>query len=632
VIVDRVGPQVRALIRHIIECLNLIQLQTTVLDDTELLAEIYDPEYHRYITIRIRTVRANGSTCTDHRIQFQPRPTACRLPLGAVQAGCFDYTAFRRMINAAPPADVHDDLRRMLKWFTSPLLAELLHRARHAQPDQVPPPCFDECLRHLQPHHLDNRGIHVARIIDRADAHFGAVAFLVPKSDLEHSRFVWNGHEFDKWFKLAHGPPPPMPPLHPRLVITRILSGWRHISMIDFSSWFFQFRLPPELQPFFAFNVHDTTMVMTVLPMGVCFAPAWAQHVALFITQEVHRRLRDLHFDIVVWIDNLLVLSHDARDDARIRATLDRVLVELSVRAKAWETGSHGGTRITALGLNIDLRTRTIRPSAKSETKIDRALRDFATSRTPATFFAVTGNIMWFAFVTSTPLCFFGEFMQFIREQSRRAIYHAPEWLARDDITFNDLILDQIRHVYAAVRHAHVVGDQRRPPPSAAKWATDASPHAIAGVNRANHDTFIVPLMTSHRGILPAELLGGLLAALLFRDRNAAAEPSTWITDNIAAKFALLKAHSGNELTDIILCVWLLFAELPDHVVWVPSECQPADPLTRLCSMPPSVPHLHALRLQHEQNCERCADPQHHRAMEIPRWRLRPDSNPLSVQ
>ena len=209
--------------------------------------------------------------------------------------------------------------------------------------------------------------------------------------------------------------------------------------------------------------------------------------------------------------------------------------------------------------------------------------------------------------------------MNFIREQSRRAIYHQHEWHERDENTFNDNTVRMIRQVYNNVRHVSVRGDQRRPPPSTNLWVTDASPQAVAGFTNYNDAAFVLPLQTSARGILPAELLGGLLAALLFKNNNDDGT-GTWITDNMAAHYGVLKAHSANELSDIILCAWILLADLPDHVAWVPTKCQPADPLTRLHSFPAAPEQLLQQLAAHQQECDKCTNALHD-MKEVPRWR-----------
>jgi len=619
-----VPPEARRIVQLIIQVLALISLQphtvTTSEDDLEVLICYYDPWYHRFIQVR---VSRNGRIIGDHRISALIRPSACRATLGGVAAATFNYAELQRLFDIMGSA-VHRDLRTMYKWMTTRELARALLEHMN-QPNYIAnaQSCNQPCLHGLSPRDIEEKGI--ARV-HYGQVHFSAVAFRVLKSDGLTSRFVWNGHEYDKLHQEVMGKPPKMPTLHPRDVIARTLAGWKHISTVDFTSWFFQFELPPELRPFFAFTTSDhTTMCMRVLPMGVCWAPTWAQHVALFITQVARHSLGNItfNFDVVVWIDNIVVLSNSASDDARVRSAIDAVCRQLGVVAKDWDIGTHDGTYIArALGFEIDLRQQWLRPAKKSRDKLLEAINEFRTTRTPAQYFTLVGNLMWFAFVGAHPLCFFGDFMRFLREQSQHAITakERHSWTTADPITFNDSIFDMVHEVYLAVRDTIVRGPQHRPPPSELKWSTDASPHAAAGVTSYNDAVFVLPLATSPRGILPAELLAGFLAALLQGDeRNRRQRAVTWVTDNQAAYYAVLKAHSANELADIILCAWLLFAKLPDHVTWVPSKCQPADHYTRPWFCPTSTAdHQEQLQL-HRIQCPKCMTDSHSTA-EVPRY------------
>ena len=542
----------------------------------------------------------------------------CGKPLGRVVAATFNYNALRQLFDYMGTA-VHYDLRQMFDWMTTRSLAEKILSFMEANPDwnQRARSCNHPCLHGLDPRELDEMGI---ACVHRGPVHFSAVAFRVLKSDGNSSRFVWNGHEYDKLHREAMGKPPKMPTLHPRDVITRILAGWKHISTIDFTSWFFQFELPAAMQPFFTFKMGGTTMRMRVLPMGVCWAPTWAQHVALFITQVARRNLKEYNitFDVVVWIDNLVVLSNSAADSRRVQRAIDEVCRQLNVKAKPWECEGDGSSITRTLGFEVNLRDQWLRPAAKSRDKLDAAIDEFRSKRTPAQYFTLVGNLMWFAFVGSYPLCFCGRFMSFLREQSQLAVTSKEEhtWTTPDTDTFNDDIFNVVHDVYLAVHDVIIRGQQRRPPPSPIKWSTDASPQAAAGVNNYNNDdVFVLPLATTARGILPAELLAGFLASLLYDEDRRRHYPSvTWVTDNQAAYYAVLKDHSANELADIILCAWLLLSKLPDHVTWVPSNCQPADAFTRTENFPTSTDQYIRLLNSHRATCTRCATDSHETA------------------
>jgi hypothetical protein len=286
-----------------------------------------------------------------------PSQMTCTLPLAAVAAPNFDYEAFQKLWMEVPP---HPDLIKMVPWLTSPCLAEqLLHHVPNCPPGPVSrDPTFD-----LSP-------LLSAGIIEelQASSLFSSRVFRVPKSDDETSRFIFDGRCFDDIFRAAIGPPPDLPLPLITEVIDTILSGWSVISSNDAKSMFFQFSIDRSLSRFFEFRVcpgrrgRFRRLCLRALPMGVCFAPTWAQHVSSFLASIVRHRCRHIKFAIIVWIDNFIILSHSEADDREVRRVFDEVVASVNLKFKGW-TG--GLSRLEALGMSFDLEARTARPTAQ---------------------------------------------------------------------------------------------------------------------------------------------------------------------------------------------------------------------------------------------------------------------------
>ena len=590
----------------------LRQLGIPAADDTntiDIVIDLYERTYrHDGICVYI-----NGK---PHVLRV-PNYAVCRLPLGPVTASSCNYEALRALWREVPP---HPDFERMYGWLHTPALADKLEQhlpvflreqehiaARLAKPH--------DSLEFMRRKNLTDMGVAVDAPQSDVPGHpllkFWAHAFLVEKSDGATSRFIWNGGDFDDLFHAALGPQPKMPTLNMRDVVRRLLHGWKRISAADFKSFFFQFGLHPKLQKFFGFYMRGVPMVMIVLPMGVCFAPAWAQHAALYLVEVLRHRLPGMRFDIIVWIDNLILLCNTPEEERIIQQEADKLFAEVGLATKGWTNGTNDGTRIEALGLFIDLVDLIVRPTQAAIDELRESRSRFFKHRTPATFSQFTGKVIWFSYVGCIPLCRFGALMDVMRHQSRRVAHDASTWLHPDLESFGpafQAICDTVRDIAVL---AITQGRQDRSWPTATYY-TDASTEYIAGIRQSDDAMFIVPIKGDHRTIQTAELLGGIIGAIIFQEPNA-----VWAVDNTVAKFAMLKGHSACHAADETLrfaldLVHVNIIALPSFVAWVPTECMRADALTRPDITPETTGQLHT--------CAKTCHTQLHTSKLVPRW------------
>lgn len=427
-----------------------------------------------------------------------------------------------------------------------------------------------------------------------------AVAFKVPKSDAETSRFVLDGQDFNELLSLVlqffNKRLPKMPPITIRRVVQQVLNGWKYMSTNDFKSFFFQFEIHSSLGNFLVVVTESTSnsgnrqrryYKMRVLPMGITFAPALAQHVALFIRQLLRRRCPDLDFDLVVWIDNILLLSNDKEIDKKLRSEIDSILAELGIVAKGWET-PQAVSKGTALGMDIDLVLQSIRPSKKSLEKLTSAHALLLKEPTPRNFFTFHGSVMWICYLASIPLAFVPDFMELIRAESKWIFSQSNSsssdlWSTRRLTLTTPTALRVYDSVLTLCIRAHVSGRQSIPPPLIAGH-TDASTEALAGISLDNRFLFTIVLAIRQEDIALSELFAGALFSIqlrLFFGDISPRLPWLWITDNTTAKFAMLKGHSSSTWAESILKFWYNYGILPSYVMWVPTSCMRADTFTR---------------------------------------------------
>ena len=375
--------------------------------EVDILIDMYEPRYRRGV---IR-VYIDGKLCIIH---LSRSGVLCLLPLGAVAAATCIFDRLRALWLRHPAVRPHTDFILMCDWLSTSKLADVLSAnlekvltenlevAQHLST----PLNKRNCLGHLSILEITELGI--ARSLPAAEAPtFWARAFLVEKSDHKTSRFIWNGGNFDILFHATFGPEPPMPRLHMRDAVRRLLAGWRRISTADFKSFFFQFGLHPALQRLFGFYMHGTALAMTVMPMGICFAPSWAQHVSLYLVELIHARLPSVEFDIIVWIDNLVLLCNSVADEKLIQDTADDLFAEVNLVTKGWQDKpADGGNIIEVLGVNVNLRDHlrpTVRPTDAEKQELREARSKFYKERTIENLFRFTGKVMWFSYVGGIP-------------------------------------------------------------------------------------------------------------------------------------------------------------------------------------------------------------------------------------
>jgi hypothetical protein len=244
---------------------------------------------------------------------------------------------------------------------------------------------------------------------------------------------------------------------------------------------------------------------------------------------------------------------------------------------KEWTVTNGASHTLEALGVALDVRARTAAPAKRSREvmgEFRRTLDQGGVGMTARTFLTYFGHASFVSYaVLRYPLCLIPGLM---REQRRLArLRHYDD----EDVTLS------AADVREAIVWLDLLANGRFTMPAAkqrtlAEYSTDASGTGLgivsipagpdAQVSRVRLDA---PL--GEGPIFAAEMLAGLVAARVTH------RPGTWTVDNTSAAFAMIRGHSGSEVLDALLRLWILTAELPVAVRIVKSELQIADALSR---------------------------------------------------
>jgi hypothetical protein len=517
------------------------------------------------------------------RMWCMTRSSDANLPLAPVTSPEFDYNVLRKWWTIVLPQPA---LIEMVEWISTDSLSKILSLPEY-HIDRID----DKTTRVVN---FDIAPLLTSRTIEVLQPHqsnfITAPVFTVPKSDGKTSRFILDGRTFDSIFRKAIGAPPLMPLPQIPEVVDQILSGWNIISSNDAKSMFYQFPLHPELRKYFGFTLgvgrrRQTKVAyrMCALPMGVCFAPTFAQHVSNYFCEVVRYNVpSSIKFVLFPWVDNFILLTNSVADDRHIRTVFDRIAAELHLIMKGWEGGA---AALDALGISFDLAKHSAKPTNITCDKIASLTDSLLTSQRERShvnnfdYIRWFGTIQWASYSTARlPLCFCPVVMEVIREICRH-----EDWKGQSNASIR--LASEITSIAKAcvtveyTPSSSLSNAVRSPcleqPRYTAIWS-DASTTAIAAVDTSRHLCFSHRLLAcTHRQMCAAELAAGMCGFITFGDADI------WVTDNQAAARALSRGHSGSFGCDAILRSWLGSGRFPRYVMWVDTACQIADSLTR---------------------------------------------------
>jgi hypothetical protein len=400
--------------------------------------------------------------------------------LAPIAAPHFDYEAWRRTHTEVAP---HPDLMTLWRWMTTDELAELLRREPINQPEPKRSRLSDSDISSLAAKgtvkcHIDG------------PAHMKIWAFKVPK-DEKGTRLVLDGRFFNKALRALQERGalrlPAMPPLRIRDTVDALLQpGRKVIATVDARSMFYQFAISDELGAFFGLSGHDGVR-FAALPMGITFAPAWAQHLSNHLLEVLRKRLESeipqLSWTAVAWVDNFIFTATDVGTMDRIRAKFLVLAEEVNLVMKGWEQDAETPFRMSVLGITLDVRTRTAQPTPEARQTMQEFRRLVATGPVDTqawTLLSYFGHAAYVAYaILRYPLCLVPGLMDLHRQLARRQWYerqkvHIDAACCAETRAWLDTLLRQRYSARAPDRAAE------------AQWATDASGRGL-GIVVASH-------------------------------------------------------------------------------------------------------------------------------------------------
>lgn len=381
--------------------------------------------------------------------------------------------------------------------------------------------------------------------------------------------------------ELCHKPPRmPLDSIH--TFIRRILAA-EYVGTSDGKSFFYQFSLGDDIRKFFGCKVrkgrgHHTTVAMTSLPMGFSWAPFFAQSFA-------NSLIKDLG---MAWVDNFIIMGNSIEEYNRKKAEFLTRAKLLNVQLD--DDDPQPCRKIELLGIEFNLETKTYRLAPDFITKaVDRLSKAMEEGpRDIISLLEAIGSVVWFCYVTQTPLCHFPHMMETLRAMAQKA------WSGSHRVS------EDTRKEFAFLLRTIAHNESREPRP---EFAAEVSVEADAATSQAAYiiyqgetilsakqrstayeHIFLNELDIAVEGILKAHSLG--FRGIAFRG------------DNMACLVALQKRLSSNFKANRIL------AKLPRQITvettYVNTHENLADPFTRGIKLPHTERGMDAIRKLHE--------------------------------
>jgi len=493
----------------------------------------------------------DGVRCAPSRLR---RP--CFLPLDAIVPPLFDYDGLSSLFATVSPTP---ELMTLLSWVTSDSLASQL--------TLLPAPVSRRTIsRNVALHSQLTALLSQGTLQREENPRHCQSFFLVPKSNLASSRLIQDCRQLNELIhKAVEVPKMPLPDI--RDAINRILR-FPVVWSVDAKSMFYQFAVSSSLSQWLGGRIGGargefTSVVLRALPMGVTFAPTFAQHVANYICECVQRRYSgSRRVDVFAWVDNFVFLAETEEDSDLLRQAFYDIAAIVNLRVKE----EIRGPEIELLGLRFDLTKSVVRPSDRSKGKLQETLAEISNGSHEA-FMRWLGTALWVNHTTlRRPLCFAEHLMRRLR-----SIATTADWYGASEIT--PMTLAQAAEFTTAARESST---SARPPAERGTetLVSDASTQGMAGLLGDRAFNWMAPI--PQRRIFCAELLAGLCAAEFCK----VPERYGWTTDNAAAARAMERGHSSSPLGDEILRKWISRGP-PSMITLVPTECMIADGLSR---------------------------------------------------
>jgi hypothetical protein len=304
---------------------------------------------------------------------------------------------------------------------------------------------------------------------------------------------------------------------------------------------FYQFAVHRRLSRFFGFAMRQKEgrgqphiFQMRVLPMGVTFAPAFAQHVALYLADEAKRR-SGVSGDIIVWIDNFILVTSTIQELRVLEAAFLGLMAEVQLELK--EEGNY--TQVfSALGIKFDL------PAGTASVPDDFTANSVTTLHTVKDVLVVFGRFVWVNHaIARRPLVLYPRVLQGIRHAARMELHERPR--------FDGETVAEMLGLEDDIRRAVFTRKKRVAAPLRRIW-TDASLSGLGIYDELTNVAVHIPITgVGSTDIAVLEACALVVASFILRLPGD--EDYVWMTDNTVCYYTFMKGHGRNEAVNAAL-------------------------------------------------------------------------------
>lgn len=333
-------------------------------------------------------------------------------PLDLPDVGGLDYPALRALANE----EHNQEVLQVVAKVQDPEVFEALFEERGTIPCVATSSDFEtETSRLLQLGYITP----IARSKVKGFVH----GFTVPKVKKSTRRTILDGRPLNKLQC-----PPPRTALPNLDDIAQCIRRYAFGCELDGTGWFHQFTLHPDIAAFWVLRLGKQRFSWNRMPMG------WthAVHVAHTVAQFLANFETDIPGRILVYIDNVYVFADTPQ---QVEALRDQFLQRCKQVAAIFSESSPVGSELQVLGVNVNLRTKTMSLPDSFLRKLDLLLACFddiwweqgTASEKPTTLllWKIFGHVTWASRVLGIRLCGYPHWVAWLSRRARQ-LYTSP--------------------------------------------------------------------------------------------------------------------------------------------------------------------------------------------------------------
>lgn len=417
-------------------------------------------------------------------------------------------------------------------------------------------------------------------------------SFKVLKSDPSWSRYIIDCSVLNSYQK----DPPSFSLPSPLRIIETILSC-EYGFVTDFSAWFHQHWVSPEISPFFAVRVNSSPFLCSRLAQGWKFSPCTAQGSSLILAFDPDFP----DSSSLSWIDdNFFGDSSESRLDIRRKNFLERCS---KANAKVGSISDISDTMIY-VGMEFHLKEKKWRIKPSWTEKLLSFFLSLSLSQqqfhAPAqVLWILLGSFLWFLRCSCLPLALLDPLISQTIDISPRLIDGSLLWT--DVITFWPSVVSCSLSLISMIKKNawRFIPHPLPFTPTNNFLFSDAS---LSGGAVVFEDKVIWSTTwnfdTAHTDILYLETLAWAAGIRLIPSLGIAS--AVTVVDNEALYFSLLKTRSKNPKVNTVitdLCLWAENKHLLLYTGWISTKLMPADGPSRGQTLPSGSPSQDKIRL-----------------------------------